>query len=88
MRVPTAELAAEIRGVGDPAGAPSGRSPRRERRARWKEALRRFRRRRQTRAKAISKMRARTEHTAIAALPCPVRLLPDVVDAAGGGAEL
>lgn len=84
MRVPIAEPAGEIRGVGDPAVATSWDMPWRERRARWKEALRRFRRRSQSRAKHINKISARTEHTAMAALPCPVKLLPDVVDAATG----
>ena len=83
VRVPMAELAGEMSGVGEPAGAPSWGRPRRELNARWKEALRRFRRRSQTRAKVTRRIRARTEHTAMAALPCPVRLLPDVVDAAG-----
>lgn len=79
VRVPIAELAGEIKGVGEPAVATSLDTPRRERRARWKEALRRFRRRSQRRAKHTRSISARTEHTAIAALPWPVRLLPDVV---------
>jgi hypothetical protein len=87
VRVPMAELAGEIRGVGEPAGPTSCEvRPRRERSARWKEALRRFRRRRQTNARHITRISARTEHTPIAALPCAVRLLPDVVDAAADAA--
>ena len=82
--MPMAELVGEMSGVGEPAGAPSWGRPRRELNARWKEALRRFRRRSQTRAKVTRRIRARTEHIAMAAFPCPVRLLPDVVDAAGG----
>lgn len=88
VRVPMAELAGEIRGVGEPAGPTPWEevTPRRERSARWKEALRRFRRRRQTQARHITRISARTEHTPIAALPCAVRLLPDVVDAAADAA--
>ncbi len=82
VRVPTAELAGEMSGVGEPAGGRSPDSPRRERRVRWKEALRRFRRRSQSSAREMIRISARIEHTPTATLPCAVRLLPVVVDAA------
>lgn len=49
--------------------------------------MRRFRCRSQLNRILRSRITARTEHIAIAALPCPVRLLPDVVDD-GDGSEL
>lgn len=81
-RLPAAEPAGDISGVGDPAGPISWERPRRERKVRWKAARRRFRRRSHRRAKHMMMISARTEQTATAALPCPVRLLPEVVDAA------
>ena len=80
--MPMAELAGEMSGVGEPAGGRLPESPRRERRVRWKEALRRFRRRSQSSAREITRISARMEHTPTATLPCVVRLLPVVVDAA------
>jgi hypothetical protein len=43
--------------------------------------LRLFRRRSQSRAKHTREISASAEHTATAAFPCPVKELPDVVDA-------
>jgi hypothetical protein len=68
-RGPLAELAGEIKGVGDPAGGTSRAGPLRERRAWSKDALRRFRHRSQTRAKVTSSISARTEQIATAAFP-------------------
>lgn len=87
VRVPMAELVGEMSGVGEPARGMLWDTPRRDRKARWNDALRRFRRRSQTRMKHMIKMRARTEQIATAALPCPVNLLPDVVDDAVAVAE-
>jgi hypothetical protein len=76
--VPMPELVGEIKGVGELAGGMC-ETPCRERRARL------LRRRSQTRANVISRISARAEQIAVAALPCPVMPLPDVVDAPAAG---
>lgn len=73
---PMAELVGEIRGVGESVAGASW-----DRRARWKDDLRRFRRRSQSKAKHTRAISASVEHTATAAISCPDKLLPDVVDA-------
>lgn len=78
---PTAEPVGEISGVGDSPSWPScGGGPVRERSALWKVDLRFLRRRSHSRAKHTSATSASAEHTATAALPAALRVLPDVVE--------